>query len=86
MNLSERAARTADEACQILDAKPDEAIAQRLRKAMEKAIVDAVLAEQERCAGVAQACCAGDRDLAHKVAAEIKQSRDVLIANLSAMR
>ena len=86
MNLSERAARAADEAIGILGASPDEGTNARLRQALEKAIIDAVLVEQERCAGVAKACCAADMDMAHKVETEIQQTRDTLIANLSAMR
>ena len=86
MNLRERADLTVKDVCAALGIEADEAGAERARKVVEKAIIDAVLGEQERCTQAAIDCCMPDRDRAHKVAAGIRQSREALIANLSSMR
>ena len=86
MTLAERAERVSDEVIRILGATPDADTGQAVRAAVEQAIIDAVLMEQERCARVATKCCAEDKDLAHKLSDEIHQTREALIANLSAMR
>lgn len=56
-------------------------------KAIEQAIIDALLQERERCATVAyDQVCSEDRDKAHKVADEIRRIRTALSANLDSMR
>ncbi len=56
-------------------------------KAIEQAIIDALLQERERCATVAyDQVCAEDRDKAHKVADEIRRIRNALSVNLESMR
>lgn len=56
-------------------------------KAIEQAIIDALLQERERCATVAyDQVCEEDRDKAHKVAEEIRRIRNALSANLNSMR
>lgn len=56
-------------------------------KAIEKAIIEALLEERERCAAVAyNHVCAEDRDRAHKLSEEIKRVRDALAANLGSLR
>lgn len=56
-------------------------------KAIEKAIIEALLAERERCAVVAfKHCCDEDRDKAHKLADDIKRVRTALVTNLNSMR
>ena len=52
----------------------------------EKAMVDALVEANQRCTQAAMQCCSADRDMAHKVAAEIERSHQALIANLSGMR
>ena len=86
MNLNERTESLVADLCAILGATPNEEESRKVRKAVEQAIIDVVLAEQERCAGVAKDCCSPDQDMAHKISTEMRQSKDVLIANLSAMR
>lgn len=55
--------------------------------AVERAIIDALLQERERCATVAfDHCCAEDRDRAHKVAEEIRRVRNALLTNLESLR
>ena len=86
MNLSERTESLFAEMCAILGATPNEEEGRNVRRAVEQAIIDVVLAEQERCAGVARTCCTPDRDMAHRITTEMRQTREALIANLSAMR
>lgn len=86
MNLSQRTESLVTEVYAILDATPNEEESDRVRRAVEKAIIDIVLAEQERCAGVARECCSADRGMAYKIAKEMRQTTEALIANLSAMR
>lgn len=60
---------------------------QEVVKAIEQAIIDALLAERERCAAVAyNQVCAEDRDRAHKLADEIRRIRNALSVNLESMR
>ncbi len=54
---------------------------------VEKAIIDALLEERDRCATVAfEKCCDEDMDKAHKVAEEVRRLRTALVTNLSSMR
>jgi len=86
MNLSQRAGRTAKDIVSILGASPSAEQSDTIRGVLERAFIDVVLAEQERCASVAKKHCASDQDMAHKLATEMRQEREALIANLSAMR
>ena len=51
-----------------------------------QAIIDAVLEERSRCATVVKTICSADKDLAHKIADEIRRNEEALIANLSSLR
>ena len=86
MNLSERTESLVTELYAILGTTPGEEEGRRVRQTVERAIIEVVLAEQERCTKVARECCSPDRDMAHKISREMHQTRDALIANLSAMR
>jgi len=56
-------------------------------KAIEKTIIEALLAERERCAVVAyKHCCDEDQDKAHKLADDIKRVRKALVTNLNSLR
>jgi len=55
--------------------------------AIEKTIIEALLAERERCAVVAyKYCYEEDQDKAHKIAEDIKRVRTALVANLESLR
>ncbi|MDH5489407.1 MAG: hypothetical protein OEX17_05690 [Rhodospirillaceae bacterium] len=64
----------------------DESHNKEVAKAVEKAIIDALLEERERCATVAFECLPEDQDRAHKVAEEVRRIRDALVTNLTSMR
>ncbi len=86
MNFKTRAAGIAKKVCQILDTAPSAAARNEVAELIERALMDAALEDSEECAKVAMVCCSADRDLAHKIADEIRRKNVALIANLSSMR
>ena len=86
MNFRNRAERAAGVISGLLEASPDAAQAKSIADTIEKEIIEAVLAESERCVKVARACCSPDLDKAHKIAEEIKRTHTALVANLSSLR
>ncbi|MFQ6022491.1 MAG: hypothetical protein ACE5NW_07195 [Acidiferrobacterales bacterium] len=86
MDFRERAQSTAKAVCGILQAEPSSDLQKQVADVIERAMIDTVLEDGERCAKVAMDCCSADRDLAHKVAEEIRRTQTALIANLSSMR
>jgi aspartate-semialdehyde dehydrogenase len=86
MNYKIRAAGIATKVCQILDTTPSADAQSEAAALIERALMDAALENSEECAKVAMVCCSPDRDLAHKIAEEIRRKNVALIANLSSMR
>ena len=86
MNIRQRAERAAGAIGDLLEASPDAAKAKAVVDAIEREIIEAVLAEAERCVKVAHTCCSPDLDKAHKIAEEIKRTHTALVANLSSLR
>ncbi len=85
-SLRERALEATDKVQAILNTN-DVEHKMEVVKAIEQAIIDALLQERERCATVAyDHVCSEDRDKAHKVAEEIRRIRSALTANLNSMR
>jgi len=85
-SLRDRAEETKTKIQELLDIScsghDDEVI-----KAIEQAIIEALLDERERCAHVAYThCCEEDLDKAHKIRNEIKSVRTALVTNLESMR
>ena len=81
--VSEKAARAILGKLQV---SPSEAQVKDVVSLIEEAMIDALVEANQRCTKAAQKCCSADRDMAHKVAAEIERSHQALIANLSGMR
>ena len=86
MTIRNRAEHAAGVIAGLLETSPDSAQAKSMADAIEKEIIEAVLAESERCVKVARACCSPDLDKAHKIAEEIKRAHTALITNLSSLR
>lgn len=86
MNFKTRAADIAKKVYRILDTTPSAAARNEVAELIERALMDAALEDSEECAKVAMVCCSPDRDLAHKIAEEIRRKNVALIANLSSMR
>ena len=59
---------------------------QKVTKAIEKALIDAVLTTSQTSTKVINRCCSADRDMAHKINDEIERNKNALIANLSSLR
>ena len=53
---------------------------------IEKALLTVLREARAGCVDVVQVCCSADQDLAHKIAAELRQKELALIANLSSLR
>jgi hypothetical protein len=53
---------------------------------IEDAVIKALLEGQHRAVDAALQCPDADQDLTHKIAREIRQKNDVLIANLTSLR
>ncbi len=58
----------------------------RVEKIIEDTVIKALLEGQHRAVDAALQCPLADRDMAHKIAAAIRQKNDALIVNLSSMR
>ncbi len=86
MQFRERAQAAAKNLYGILQTAPSAELEAQVVKVIEQTMIDTLLEEGERCAKVAMDCCSADRDLAHKVADEIRRANTALIANLSSMR
>ncbi len=84
MKLRERAQRTADSVFRTLQASPSEDQAKAATDLIERAIIDVVLSERQRCAGVAIAHGTPDADMAHKIAEEIRRHEDAMVAGRAA--
>ena len=68
MTLRKRAERIAGEILAALGIAGDNARAEAVARIVEQAIIDVVLEERERCAGVVLALGTPDEDKAHKIA------------------
>ena len=86
MNFRNRAERTAQAVAKLLQAESTPEQSKAAADLIERAIIDSYQDAAEHCAKVARECCSADRDLAHKVAEEIRRANTALIANLSSLR
>ena len=86
MDLKDRAEITARAVCDILLTEPPENVRGQVTEIIENAMLSAVLDDGERCTKLIMEHCGADRDLAHKIAEDIRRAQTALIANLSSMR
>ncbi len=86
MNFRNRAERTAQAVAKLLQAESTPEQSKEAAELIERAIIESYQDAAEHCANVARECCSADRDLAHKVAEEIRRANTALIANLSSLR
>ncbi len=86
MSFREQADKAAHAVAEAYGAAPTPEQAKAAADVIERAIIKSYKDAAERCATVASDCCAADRDLAHKVADQIKRANTALIANLSSLR
>ncbi len=86
MNIQERAESAAAGVIETLAASPTEAQTTKVTQLIERMVIEAMVEEGKRCASVARECGVADREVARRVAREIRLSNEVLIANLSSLR
>ena len=81
--LSDRVTQSLDEAIStdLPAAERDEIL-----KIVQQAILDASQRTQNACKEATVICCGPEADLAHKIQEELDRKRDMLVANLMAMR
>ncbi len=84
MKLRERADRVAKSVFSALQTSPDADRAKAATDVIEKAIIDVVLEERQRCANVAVAHGTPDADRASKIAADIRRAENAEIAGRAA--
>ena len=80
MKLRERADLVANSIFSTMHTSPDADLAKQVADVIEKAIIDVVLEERQRCANVAVGHGTPDADLANKIAEDIRRARDAEIA------
>ncbi len=80
MKLRERADRVAKSVFSALQTSPDADRVTAATDVIEKAIIDVVLEERQRCASVAVAHGTPDADRASKIAAAIRRAEDAEIS------
>lgn len=74
-----------DAVADLKDVLSDDQVAQ-ITKVIEAAAIRGMLEGQHRAVDACIHISGPERDMAHKIATEIRKKNDVLIANLSAMR
>ena len=86
MTLSETAEAAVHNIEDALSISLEEEQKQKVTKAIEKALIDAVLTISQSSSKVINRCCSADKDMAHKLNDEMERHKNALIANLSAFR
>ena len=81
--LTERAAAAIDAAISVKLPASDRAAIQNI---IQETLRDAADHTQSQCKEAVVFCCGPEADLAHKIQAEMDKKRDMLVANLMAMR
>jgi hypothetical protein len=84
MTLDERTESLAKAIFATLQTSPDANQTKEARDVIEKAIIEVVLEERQRCAGVAVAQGTPDADRASKIADEIRRAEGAEIAGQAA--
>ncbi len=80
--ICDRVTREIQAIAQSLSSEQKEAIARIVRQG----VTDASNRAHDEYAEIAREICGADMDMAHKLQRRMEQQRDLLIANLSAMR
>ena len=86
MSFREQADKAAHAVAEAYGTKATPEQAKAIADVIERAIIESYRDAAAHCAKVASECCSADRDLAHKVAAQIERANTALIANLSSLR
>jgi hypothetical protein len=86
MNLAELTKRVSQELDDALSDDLPAAEREAILKIVQQAMLDASSRTHREMKDTAVVCCGPEADLAHKIQNEMDKKRDMLIANLKAMR
>jgi hypothetical protein len=86
MNLAELTKRVTQELDDALSHDLPAAEREAILKIVQQAMLDASSRTHREMKDTAVVCCGPEADLAHKIQNEMDKKRDMLIANLMAMR
>ncbi|WNJ99773.1 hypothetical protein L2D14_18175 [Thalassospiraceae bacterium LMO-JJ14] len=84
MSIKQMAEETAKEVLTSLGSDVDKS--DDVSRIIENALLTVLREARAGCVDVVQVCCSADLDLAHKIAAELRQKEQALIANLCSLR
>lgn len=86
MDLRDRAEAVVRDACAAVGGNLDDAKTRLVSDIIEQAPIDVMRESAKHHSHAAQEVCPADRDLAHKIAEEIRLKNVGLIANLKGLR
>jgi hypothetical protein len=86
MEIKQKARQAVQEIGQIVGTELSAGQKDAIDKVVEDLVIEAMRECEESYGHAARNCCAEDEDRAHKIAREIEQAREALIANLRALR
>jgi len=86
MTLRERAHRAAEEVNDALSPPLTEEQMKQVAEIVENAMTAAINETSLKSRDAALTCCSADRDMAHKIEAEIELAKKALLANLMSLR
>ncbi len=86
MDIKDRAEITARAVCELLNQRASKKLRNQVTDIIEDALLNAVLDDGERYTELIMQHCGADRDLAYKIAEDIRRAQTALITNLSSMR
>ena len=86
MSFQSRAKQATKDVLSAIQFSGNSAQAEEVARIIERAMIESYRDCTERCVHTAMDCCDEDRDLAHKIADELRSANTALIANLSSLR
>jgi hypothetical protein len=86
MDLRQHVESVVQDVCKVVPTSLDAEQTGKISEIVERALVEVMRELAKHHSGAAQECCPPDQDLAHKIATEISQKNDALIANLTGLR
>ena len=86
MNLAKLSQRVTQELNDTLSDDMPEAEREAILKIVQQAMLDVSSRTHRELKDAAVVCCGPEADLAHKIQNEMDKKRDMLVANLKAMR
>lgn len=86
MDLNERVQQAVTRIGEIVGSELSAEQRMAVQKEVEAVAIEAMRECAASCSHAASACCEEDLDMAHKIALEVRQAEEALIANLSSLR